>query len=600
MSTYKGIFGKTIKHLSSDPDNSTYEGQIWYNTTEGKFKTVVATAAWSSGSPLVTARNNLMGTGTITAGLIWGGGPGAQNSTEEFNGSGYSAGGNLNTARDLASGFGTQTSSVTAGGRADASPPSITTTEEYDGSTWTASPATINTSRFGPGGFGSQTAGAICGGTPPLSNATEEYNGTAWTSVNNMNTARSSMDSVTTGTQTTGIASAGFPVVNKTETYDGTTWTEVNSLNTTRDRGTYFGSQTAGVYGGGDAPPSPTLSTATETWDGTNWSTSPATLGTAKGNGAGTKSSPSTNGNIAGGLAPGTVATSEEYNFTANTITAAAWSSGAAAPAGNSGQSMAGNKTDAMMWGGDTGGPPSAWPTTSHSYNGSAWTADGTIPVAKNSTGQAGAGHTDATMFGGYTPPAGEALKTYEYNGSAWTAGGDLNDSRQYAYQAGGGTQTSAIAMGGGPNSAEHENYNGTSWSEETDFPSGANYIGVVGSQTATLAVSGANGTTATWDGSSWTAVPATLNTNRQYGAAGGSNSSEGYLFGGGTSNKTELYNGTTWSTQPNMANSRNNAGGSAVQSNGLLAGSFFPGNTAVEEFTTETTSLNIESVDNS
>ena len=46
MSTYKAIFGKTIKHLSSDPDNTTYEGQIWYNTTEGKFKTAVATAAF--------------------------------------------------------------------------------------------------------------------------------------------------------------------------------------------------------------------------------------------------------------------------------------------------------------------------------------------------------------------------------------------------------------------------------------------------------------------------------------------------------------------------------------------------------------------------
>ena len=32
---------------------------------------------------------------------------------------------------------------------------------------------------------------------------------------------------------------------------------------------------------------------------------------------------------------------------------------------------------------------------------------------------------------------------------------------------------------------------------------------GTIGSQTATLAVSGANGTTATWNGSAWTAVPA-------------------------------------------------------------------------------------------
>ena len=29
------------------------------------------------------------------------------------------------------------------------------------------------------------------------------------------------------------------------------------------------------------------------------------------------------------------------------------------------------------------------------------------------------------------------------------------------------------------------------------------------------------------------------------------------YVFGGGSTNKTELYNGTTWASQPNMANSR-------------------------------------------
>ena len=267
----------------------------------------------------------------------------------------------------------------------------------------------------------------------------------------------------------------------------------------------------------------------------------------------------------------------------------AAWSAGGAAPSGTSGSSMAGYKDDAMMWGGDTGGGTPGWPTASHSYNGSSWTSDGTIPTQVCVTGQAGANHTTAIMWGGYQPPGSQASKTHEYNGSSWTAGGDLNDSRQYAYCSGGGTQTACIAIGGGGNIAEHENYNGTAWSEETDFPSGSNSIYAIGSQTATLGVSGGNGTTATWNGSSWTAVPATLNDNRSYGAAGGANSSEGYIFGGGSSNKTELYNGTSWASQPNMANSRNNTGGSGIQSNGLMAGSFYPGNTAVEEFTAAT-----------
>ena len=42
MATYKGIQGFTVQSLSDDPSASAdTEGQVWYNTTEGKFKIVV-------------------------------------------------------------------------------------------------------------------------------------------------------------------------------------------------------------------------------------------------------------------------------------------------------------------------------------------------------------------------------------------------------------------------------------------------------------------------------------------------------------------------------------------------------------------------------
>ena len=50
MTTYKQIFGKPVKVLSSDPANEA-EGQVWYISTSGTFKTSLATAAWSAGSP---------------------------------------------------------------------------------------------------------------------------------------------------------------------------------------------------------------------------------------------------------------------------------------------------------------------------------------------------------------------------------------------------------------------------------------------------------------------------------------------------------------------------------------------------------------------
>jgi hypothetical protein len=72
-------------------------------------------------------------------------------------------------------------------------PPITGATEEYDGSTWTASPPGLNTARYLPGGAGTQTAGLAFGGYTgtATTTATEEYNGSTWaTSPGSLNTAR--------------------------------------------------------------------------------------------------------------------------------------------------------------------------------------------------------------------------------------------------------------------------------------------------------------------------------------------------------------------------------------------------------------------------
>ena len=99
MTTYKEIFGKQIKQVSSDPTDAGAEGQIWFNTTEGVFKSVVAGAAWSSGSNMSQTRANTSGAGTQTAGLAAGGFVVPTNTTgitEEYNGSGWGSGGIYN------------------------------------------------------------------------------------------------------------------------------------------------------------------------------------------------------------------------------------------------------------------------------------------------------------------------------------------------------------------------------------------------------------------------------------------------------------------------------------------------------------------------
>ena len=133
MTDYKNIFGKPVKFLTTDPDNEQAEGQIWYNSTDGAFKDVIASTAWSSASNMITSRRLLAGAGTQTAGLAFGGYPptSSSNETEEYNGSGWSSGGNMGTARYRLAGAGLQTAGLAFGGEASGTKQNAT--EEYTG-----------------------------------------------------------------------------------------------------------------------------------------------------------------------------------------------------------------------------------------------------------------------------------------------------------------------------------------------------------------------------------------------------------------------------------------------------------------------------------
>ena len=72
-----------------------------------------------------TARYDLAGCGTTTAGLIFGGRDPNKNETETWNGTNWTEVNNLNTARCCGIGFGTQTAAIFGGG----SPPNAGLTE---------------------------------------------------------------------------------------------------------------------------------------------------------------------------------------------------------------------------------------------------------------------------------------------------------------------------------------------------------------------------------------------------------------------------------------------------------------------------------------
>tara|TARA_Y100000310_G_scaffold295597_1_gene327121 strand:+ start:320 stop:691 length:372 start_codon:yes stop_codon:yes gene_type:complete len=92
----------------------------------------------------------------------------------------------------------------------------VSVTEEYDGSSW-SSGGSLATARAAPGGAGTQSAGLCMGGSAGVgSNATEEYNGTSWTAGGNIITKRDSLTGA--GTQSVGLCFAGVNYHSNTDT----------------------------------------------------------------------------------------------------------------------------------------------------------------------------------------------------------------------------------------------------------------------------------------------------------------------------------------------------------------------------------------------
>jgi hypothetical protein len=209
------------------------------------------------------AASNNCGTGTQTAALSWGGYPNIT-TTLEFDGSSFTTTGALGTGRELTSNnIGVQTAAIAASGfqRPGTYP---TQTEEYNGSSWTGGPV-VNTPRYSAAGAGTTTAALISGGIEPGQlTATEEYDGSSWTTVTSRPYAGG--NSGTSGTQTASLAYGGNPggALTTTVSYDGTSWATSPSMAQARAMmgSSAGGTSTAALASSGAAP------TATEEFTG--------------------------------------------------------------------------------------------------------------------------------------------------------------------------------------------------------------------------------------------------------------------------------------------------------------------------------------------
>ena len=318
MTTFKGIRGTAIQSVSSDPTNPEV-GQIWYNNTIGVLKGyTLISDAWTAGGNLNTARDVFAGAGTQTATAVFGGrgpagDPVAAIATEKYDGTSWTNSGNMSTQRRYCSGLGSsQTAALAVSGGNQIGPGVTTNTEAYNGTSWTAGGAYS----FGSGYLmttGSQTAAISAGGPPPSvpqSQSSYKYNGTSWTVSGNLNSGRYSGMAI--GTQTAALFCGGYVTgyVSSFESYNGTSFTSLSALPTAQAGGGSGGTQTAAILFANDPAPYNAI-----TYNGTSWSTSPAQLVTGRGNVAKTINGAPQTAVIAvgGNTGPGQVTTTEEF-----------------------------------------------------------------------------------------------------------------------------------------------------------------------------------------------------------------------------------------------------------------------------------------------
>jgi len=327
MATYKGIQGFNIQNLTADPDNASWVGSIYYNSTTGSFKAIkaggVSIGTWASGGNLNDARSQVGGVGTQTAAICIGGNtPPETANVETYDGSSWTEVNNLNTGRRLTQGMGTvYTSAFAVGGYYTPGYQSIV--ESWNGTSWTETTDT-NSAKGAGGQAGTSTAGIAFAGVPPAPMATNEHwNGSSWTELNDLNTGRRNIGSAGT-VYTAAIAFGGDsdPTpggFNNAEVWDGSTWTEVNNLNTTRTELASAGTSTLALGSGGNPP----VTGKTEAWDGTSW-TEVADLATSRRELNSQSSNSQTSALVFGGSAPPYSSATEEFtaaDFTINPVT---------------------------------------------------------------------------------------------------------------------------------------------------------------------------------------------------------------------------------------------------------------------------------------
>jgi len=170
-------------------------------------------SSWTAGGTMNTARYGSYAGGTLTQGVVAGGSgpPGYKNETEEYDGTSWTSVTNMpQNYGGGTSGADSQLSMNCVGG----GPGNQTTNLVYDGTNWTTGNALSGDGRRGTGGAmpSSSSPGFVTGGETATTNpitTTEEYDGTSFSSSTAIPTAHRDFAQSDGGTGAAGLVSGG-------------------------------------------------------------------------------------------------------------------------------------------------------------------------------------------------------------------------------------------------------------------------------------------------------------------------------------------------------------------------------------------------------
>ena len=245
------------------------------------------------------------------------------------------------------------------------------------------------------------------------------------------------------------------------------------------------------------------------------------------------------------------------------TVNAGSWSSGDTMNTPRSQSGSSGTQTSGLVFAGDEYPASPRLSNKNEYYNGSSWTELAEVNTARRLISGAGASHTSAIAFAGYTTT--DVNNTETWNGSAWTEVNEMQTARAAVGEA--GILTGALGMGGiisGPGVSNLvESWDGTNWTEVGELNTARRQIAGLGTYTAAFAVNGgppAATIVEQWNGSSWTETTEN-NTGRYAGGACGTVTA-GLFFCGNDPvvANTEDWNGTAWTEVNDLSTARKEA----------------------------------------